>query len=136
MMKVNWKVRVRNPVFWATLIPAIVALAYTILGLFDVVPTLSENMAVNTATTLITALSTLGVLVDPTTSGFSDSSKALSYSTPFDSEISAKQEQMLSEVSANSSTSEVSQSSSLGGTADTSADGEVSVSEDSFDAMG
>lgn len=136
MMKVNWKVRVRNPVFWATLIPAIIALLYTILGLFDVVPTLSESTAVNTGTTLITALSTLGVLVDPTTSGFSDSDKALGYSTPYDSEINSKQEVAMAEIAANSSTSSATESSSLGGTADTSADGEVVVVEENVEAMG
>lgn len=82
-MKVNWLVRFRNPVFWATLIPAVIAFGYTALGLFDVVPSISENSVINGITTLITTLTTVGVLVDPTTSGLSDSTKALGYSKPF-----------------------------------------------------
>ena len=83
-MKINWKVRLKNPVFWLTVIPAVIALVYTILGLFDVVPTISEDVLVNAVTAIISALSTVGVLIDPTTKGVGDSDRALTYEEPSD----------------------------------------------------
>ncbi|MGN1195249.1 MAG: phage holin [Acutalibacteraceae bacterium] len=81
-MKINWKVRLKNPVFWLTVIPAIIALVYTVLGLFGVVPTVSEKTTVNAVTAIISALTTVGVLIDPTTKGICDSEKALTYEEP------------------------------------------------------
>ena len=81
-MKLNLKVRMKNPVFWLTIIPAVATLVYTILGLFGVVPSISEDSLVNSITTVISVLTTLGVLVDPTTSGVNDSERALTYEKP------------------------------------------------------
>ncbi len=83
-MKINWKVRLKNPVFWLTVIPAGIALVYTVLGLFGVVPTISEDTLVNAVTAIISALTTVGVLVDPTTKGVGDSDRALTYEEPSD----------------------------------------------------
>lgn len=83
-MKINWKVRLKNPVFWLTVIPAEIALVYTVLGLFGVVPTISEDTLVNAVTAIISALTTVGVLVDPTTKGVGDSDRALTYEEPND----------------------------------------------------
>lgn len=81
-MKINWKVRLKNPVFWLTVIPAVIALVYTVLGLFGVVPSISEDVLVNAVTAIISALTTVGVLIDPTTKGVSDSEMALTYEVP------------------------------------------------------
>lgn len=81
-MKINWKVRLKNPVFWLTAIPSIIAVVYTVLGVFDVVPTLSEDEATKVLTALIAILTSLGVLVDPTTKGVNDSERALEYDKP------------------------------------------------------
>lgn len=81
-MNINWKVRIKNPVFWTTVIPAVVTCVYTILGAFGIVPALTENMVLNIMTVVITALSALGVLVDPTTAGLSDSHMAMTYKAP------------------------------------------------------
>ena len=81
-MKINLKVRFKNPVFWLTDIPAAVTFIYTVLGAFGVVPAISEEMIVNIITALISALTTLGVLVDPTTKGVGDSERALGYNEP------------------------------------------------------
>lgn len=83
-MKINWKVRLKNPVFYLTIIPAVIALVYTVLGVFDVVPTISEDTVTNAVTAIITALTTLGVLIDPTTNGVNDSERALTYETEND----------------------------------------------------
>lgn len=86
MFKMNWKVRLRNPVFWLTGLSALLAFVYTLLGLFGVVPSVSENAAVKAVSVLVSALTSLGVLVDPTTSGVSDSSRALTYDKPYKSD--------------------------------------------------
>lgn len=81
-MKINWTVRLKNPVFWLTIIPAAITFIYTLLGAFGVVPSISQDVIINAITAIISALATLGVLVDPTTSGVSDSSQAMSYEEP------------------------------------------------------
>lgn len=81
-MKINWKARIKNPVFWTTIIPAVTTFIYTVLGVLEIVPSLSEDTVLNMAFMLITALTTLGVLVDPTTSGVSDSKLAMTYTEP------------------------------------------------------
>ena len=81
-MKINLKVRAKNPVFWLTVIPAVITFVYTVLGAFDVVPATSQDVVVNIVTALISALTTIGVLVDPTTKGVGDSKRALGYNEP------------------------------------------------------
>ena len=83
-MKINLKVRFKNPVFWLTVIPAVITFIYTVLGAFDVVPALSQDVVVNIVTAIITALTTIGVLIDPTTKGVGDSKRALEYDRPSD----------------------------------------------------
>ena len=83
-MKINLKVRFKNPVFWLTVIPAVITFVYTVLGAFDVVPAISQDVVVNIITALISALTTIGVLVDPTTKGIGDSERALGYDRPND----------------------------------------------------
>ena len=82
MNKINWKVRIKNPLFWLTIIPAITTTVYTILALLGIVPTISEETIINAGAALISILSTLGVLVDPTTKGVSDSDNAMTYTEP------------------------------------------------------
>lgn len=81
-MKINLKVRLKNPVFWLTIVPALATFVYTMLACFGIVPSVSEDTVVNALTALITALTALGVLVDPTTKGTSDSDRALTYTDP------------------------------------------------------
>jgi len=79
---INWKVRLRNPVFWMTIVPAAAAFVYTLLGAFDVVPAVTENDIMNFATAAVTFLTAVGVLVDPTTKGVGDSDLAMTYEAP------------------------------------------------------
>lgn len=84
-MKMNWKVRVKNPVFWLTMVPALIALVYEGLRLFNVTLPFPATEAERYAGLIISALTTVGVLVDPTTAGLTDSERALVYETPADS---------------------------------------------------
>ncbi len=81
-MKINLKVRMKNPLFWLTIIPAVSAFSYALMGCFGIVPSISEEVFVNALTAIVTALTTLGVLVDPTTNGVNDSERAMSYTEP------------------------------------------------------
>lgn len=82
MKNINWIARFKNPIFWTTVIPAVVTCVYTVLGAVGIVPALTENMVLNIMTVVITALTALGVLVDPTTAGIGDSKLAMTYKAP------------------------------------------------------
>lgn len=81
-MKINWKVRLKNPAFWVTVIPAIITVVYAVLALFDVIPNVAEETIVNGFMALMSVLATLGIVVDPTTKGISDSDRAMNYNEP------------------------------------------------------
>ena len=93
-MKINWKVRFANPTFWIGLIGAIGApiLAYLGIAASDLTTWGSVGEAIIAVFTnpyllslaILAALSFLGVIVDPTTHGLSDSARALGYSEPYD----------------------------------------------------
>mgnify|MGYP000922306498 CR=1 FL=1 len=79
---INWKVRLRNKIWLLSAIPVILGAAYAVLGVFGVVPAITETTLENVLIALVGALATLGVIEDPTTSGVSDSEQALTYVTP------------------------------------------------------
>lgn len=81
-MKINWKVRLRNPLFWLTIIPAGMTFVYTLLALLDIAPVIPQSTATEAGAAIVTALGALGVLVDPTTAGVGDSKQALEYEIP------------------------------------------------------
>lgn len=78
----NFIVRFKNPVFLLTFLTTVVAFIYQILGLFGVVPAVTEDNVVQLITMVINLLATIGVLVDPTTKGVKDSERALTYTEP------------------------------------------------------
>ena len=81
-MKINWKVRLKNPTTWVTLLPTLVTFIYSVLSAFDIFPTISEETVVNLALGFVSGLSAIGVLVDPTTKGLGDGEVGLSYNEP------------------------------------------------------
>lgn len=83
-MKLNWKARFKNKTFVISFVTLIIAFVYQMLGLFGIVPSISESSIVNVMTIVINILATFGVLVDPTTNGVSDSDRALTYYTDAD----------------------------------------------------
>lgn len=83
-MKLNLKARFKNKAFVITFVTLIITFIYQILGMFGVVPPVSEDTAMNIVTIVINFLATIGVLVDPTTPGVSDSERALTYYTDAD----------------------------------------------------
>lgn len=78
----NWKLRLKNKTTLVTLIAAALAFVYQVLGLFNVVPSVSEESLMNIATMVINLLCILGIVVDPTTPGVADSERAMTYDKP------------------------------------------------------
>ena len=81
-MNINWKLRFQNKTTLTAIILALVALVYQVLGLFDVVPKISQDELTTVIGMVINLLCLLGIVVDPTTDGMSDSARALTYDTP------------------------------------------------------
>jgi phi LC3 family holin len=83
-MKINWKARLKNKAFLITFGTLIITFVYQILGLFGVVPSVSEDTFVNIVTIIVNLLASLGILIDPTTPGANDSDRAMTYYTEGD----------------------------------------------------
>lgn len=81
-MKINWSLRLKNKTTLTAIILAIIALVYQVLGLFGVVPGISESQITEVAGMVINLLCLLGIVIDPTTSGVSDSNQAMGYEVP------------------------------------------------------
>lgn len=81
---INWKVRLKNRVFWVSMIPLVLVLIHQILALFGLEfdYTFISEQLVGIAETVFVILGLLGVVTDPTTKGISDSSAALTYEEP------------------------------------------------------
>lgn len=81
---INWKVRVLNKTFWLTLVPALALLLQAFLSVFGVKIELGETIdkLLVFINALFAVLVIAGIVNDPTTSGISDSSRAMTYETP------------------------------------------------------
>ena len=84
MKSINWKIRIKNKAFWCFMIPVVFLLIQQILAVFGVVTDFTnlENQLVAIVGTVFTILAACGVVVDPTTKGWEDSDRALSYDEP------------------------------------------------------
>lgn len=82
-MKINWKVRFKNPTWLTMFISLIVGFAFNLLKMFDIIPKITENQIMEIVSQVLTFLGLIGVLVDPTTSGIGDSERALQYEEPW-----------------------------------------------------
>ena len=81
-MNINWKLRFQNKTTLTAIILALVALVYQVLGVFGVVPKISQDELTTVIGMVINLLCLLGIVVDPTTDGVSDSARALTYDEP------------------------------------------------------
>lgn len=84
MNKINWSVRLKNKNFWLALVPALALLAQAFANIFNL--TLDFGDTVDKILVFINVLFAflvlVGVVNDPTTAGFSDSERALTYTEP------------------------------------------------------
>lgn len=83
-MKINWKVRIKNKMFWLALIPALLLLAQVVAAVFGYelkIDAIGDKLTA-VVNALFAVLAILGVVTDPTTAGMSDSKQAMEYETP------------------------------------------------------
>ena len=88
-MKINWKVRFKNPVFWANIGMAILLPILTYMGMnwedMTTWATLGNVLAdaiQNPVIVVAVIVSVWNALNDPTTAGVSDSAQAMTYTAP------------------------------------------------------
>lgn len=81
---INWKVRFANKTFWVSLIPAVLLLIQVVAAVFGIRLDMGDlgNKLLAVVNALFAVLAILGVVTDPTTSGVSDSTQAMTYQKP------------------------------------------------------
>ena len=84
MNKINWSVRLKNKNFWLALVPALALLFQTFVAIFGIKLEFGQtiNKILVFVNVLFGFLVLFGVVNDPTTTGWSDSTRALSYEEP------------------------------------------------------
>lgn len=90
---INWRVRIKNPMFWLTLIPALLLLVQVILAPFGITwdyTVLSEQL-IAIVNALFAVLAILGIVTDMTTEGVGDSERALGYDEPYPKHAKAEE---------------------------------------------
>ena len=84
-MRINLKVRIKNKAFWLAVIPAVALVAQAVAAVFgytiDLTTLVGKLQAVVNA--VFALLVILGIVVDPTTDGISDSIRAMNYEEPW-----------------------------------------------------
>lgn len=87
-MNINWIVRIKNKQFWLSVIPAIALVVQAVAAVFgftfDFSTLVGKLLAVVDA--VFALLVILGIVVDPTTAGVSDSVRAMGYDKPWEDE--------------------------------------------------
>lgn len=88
-MKINWKVRAKNPIWWTQIVLSILTpiLAYAGLTAADIntwaaLGSLLLGAISNPYILFTVAVSVWNAINDPTTAGVTDSAAALTYNTP------------------------------------------------------
>ena len=85
MFNINWKVRIKNKMFWIALIPAVLLLVQTVCSVFGVELDFGnlQDKLLAVVNALFAVLVILGIVADPTTEGLKDSQRALTYEKPY-----------------------------------------------------
>ena len=78
-MKINFKARIKNKAFVVGVTTLVVSFLYKLLSALDIVPAVSENEILELLGLAVNVLALVGVVVDPTTEGVSDSDRAMQY---------------------------------------------------------
>ena len=81
-MSINWKIRLRNKTWLLAMAAAMITFVYQACGLCGIVPPISEDMVTQFVGLVLNILVALGIIVDPTTAGVTDSRRALDYEEP------------------------------------------------------
>ena len=81
MNKINWSVRIKNKNFWLALVPALALLFQAFADIFGIKLEFGQTVD-KIFNVLFAFLVLVGVVNDPTTTGLSDSTRALGYEEP------------------------------------------------------
>lgn len=83
-MKINWNVRLKNKNFWLALVPALALLFQAFADIFGIKLEFGQTIdkVLVFINVLFAFLVLVGIVNDPTTSGLSDSTRALDYNEP------------------------------------------------------
>lgn len=83
-MKINWQVRFKNKDFWVALVPAVLLLIAQVAEIFGITLDfkLFEIQIIAVIGTIFTIAAILGIVNDPTTASFEDSTQAMTYEEP------------------------------------------------------
>lgn len=88
-MSINWKVRLRNPSFWVSVAIAIFVPILTYMGLtakdittWKALGNVLIEAVRNPYVLIMVAASVYNAMIDPTSTGISDSSRAMDYEFP------------------------------------------------------
>ncbi len=79
---INWKLRLKNKTTLLSLAATIVAFVYQICSIFGYAPPIAEDQITQLVGIVVNILVAIGVVVDPTTKGISDSARAKMYNEP------------------------------------------------------
>lgn len=86
---INWKIRLKNPSFWASVVIAVFAPILAYMGItardltsWTAVWGVLKEAALNPYVLLMVIVSAYNAVVDPTSTGVSDSARAISYDKP------------------------------------------------------
>lgn len=84
----NWKVRIRNKNFWLAIVPALLLSVQAVAAIFGWSLDLAElqDKLVAAVDAVFAVLVIVGIVNDPTTEGFGDSLRALTYDRPHSDE--------------------------------------------------
>lgn len=83
-MNINFTARIKNKTFWISFIPAVLLLVQVVAAVFGFTINLGDlgDRLLAVVNALFAVLALLGVVVDPTTDGITDSKQALTYDSP------------------------------------------------------
>ena len=82
MSKINWKLRLQNKTTIVSLITLFVAFLFDALEVCEIVPPVTETFVKDCIEMVVKCIAMVGVVVDPTTKGLTDSDRAMSYNEP------------------------------------------------------
>lgn len=86
-MRINLRLRLKNKTTLITLLITLTAAVYKILEILGVTPKVNEKDLESLIYVVVGLLASLGIIVDPTTKGVSDSDRAMTYASPSDSNL-------------------------------------------------
>lgn len=86
---INWKVRLKNPVWWAEILAAVLLPMLAAVGLrwndmesWEMLKMVLKTALGNPATVTAVLVSVWNAVTDPTTAGVGDSERAMTYTKP------------------------------------------------------